>query len=165
MSLSSPSHVSPTTGSDQSPPPVPTAVDGMRDERVSHDADTVRVRDRDGAAEQTCLADPLEPGQLPVAVEPMAAGEHRIGPDIARRAAGSRSRRSGPGPSPDDERPVALDQRRVTDAHAGDVGDRIVGTGCEAADDQAQFASAHVQPLLPGGRVGHRRGGDPIIAR
>ena len=45
-----------------------------------HDADRMRVRDADDAAEHPGLADPLEAGQLAIAVEPVAAGEHRFAP-------------------------------------------------------------------------------------
>ena len=60
MSLSSPSYVSPTTGSDHSPPPLRRVRDGVGDERVADDADAVGVGDRDRPAEQPRLADPLE---------------------------------------------------------------------------------------------------------
>ena len=54
-------------------------------ERVADDADAVRVRDRDRRREQPGFADPLEAGQLAVAVEPVAASEDRLAPVGAPR--------------------------------------------------------------------------------
>ena len=54
-------------------------------------------------------------------------------------------RHAGPhGPSADDQRAVALDEGRVADADAADVGDRVVRTRLEAADADAELSSGHV---------------------
>ena len=50
------------------------------------------------------------------------------------------------GPCADDERPVARDQRRVADAHAGDVGDRVVRARLEPADPQGRASRAATLP-------------------
>ena len=121
MSLSIPSQVSPTTGSAQSNPFVLAAL-GHRvgDERVAHDADAVRVGERDRRREPARLAHPLEPGHLAVAVEHVGAREQLVvaGVVLARedhRDAGAHV--------------LALDQRDRADLHARDVGDRVVLTG------------------------------------
>jgi hypothetical protein len=49
-----------------------TAGDAVGHDRITHDPNAVRG-DRDRAAQLAGLADPLEPGQLTVAVEPVAA--------------------------------------------------------------------------------------------
>ena len=67
---------------------------------------------RDRRRQQARLADPLEPGQLAVAVEAVAAGEDRLGQ--ASPSCGHDDRDAGPDRAlADDERPVALDERRV----------------------------------------------------
>ena len=69
------------------------------------------------AAEHPGLADPLEAGQLAVAVEAVAAGEDGLGPDVVL----VRDDDGDAGPDralADDQRPVAADQRRVADEHA-----------------------------------------------
>ena len=48
------------------------------DQRIADDADRVRVRQRDGRRQEARVAYPLEPGQLAVAVDPVAAGEERL---------------------------------------------------------------------------------------
>ncbi len=83
MSLSNPSNVSPTTGSDQdaSSPSIDAATSG-----VPHDPDAVRVGDRDRRRQHPRFADPLEAGQLAVAVQPVSAREHGLTPARAPRA-------------------------------------------------------------------------------
>ena len=80
MSLRKPSHVSPTTGRLQSHSP------GRRrgDQRVADDADRVRVREADRRRQRARVADPLEPGQLAVAVDRVRA-RRRAAPAAARR--------------------------------------------------------------------------------
>ena len=101
--------------------------------------------------QQARLADPLEPGQLAVAVEAVAAGEHGLGPDAS--SCGTTIVTPGPHRAlPDDQRPVALDQRGVAHQDARDVRDRVVLPGFEQADPQAKLSSAHGPPVvLPGG--------------
>ena len=77
------------------------------------------------------------------------------------------------GPRPDLQRAVALDQRRVADAHAGDVGDGVRLARRKAADDDPEVARAGASgaaALVPGqavvgdrlpGRRPWRRGSGP----
>ena len=98
MSFSRPSHVSPTTGSDQATRR-PARLRRSPDQRVVDDPDAVRVRQPDRAAQQAGLADPLEPGQLAVPVQPVRSRRRRVRSRCRRRAGRSRSRRSGPAPA------------------------------------------------------------------
>ena len=82
MSLSSPSHVSPTTGSAQRAVVLAAPAHRVRHQRVAHDADAVGVGDRDRRGQPAGLAHPLEPGQLAVAVERVAAGEQLLDADV-----------------------------------------------------------------------------------
>src|SRR6185295_6194888 len=50
------------------------------DERIPDDPDAMCVRQPDRRRERPRLADPLEPGQLAVAVQPMATGKERRPP-------------------------------------------------------------------------------------
>ena len=81
-----------------------------------------------GVVSKPGVADPLEPGQLAVAVDPVRAGEERLG------------RRHDDGDSRPDA--VALDQRRVADADAVDVRDRVRRPGWETADLDPEVAGA-----------------------
>ncbi len=64
------------------------------------------------------------------------------------RAARDDDGHAGPDrPAPDDERPVALDERRVPDAHAGDVGDRVERAGLAAPDRDPEVARPHRRML------------------
>ncbi len=107
------------------------------DERVPYDPDRVRVREPDRRREQAGLPDPFEPGQLAVAVESMAAGEKGVATRIAFV-------REDDGHAGSDV--VALDQRRVADAHAGDIGDRIVETGSALAYRDPELAGLQIRP-------------------
>ena len=98
------------------------------DERVAHDADGVRVRQPDRRRQQPGVADPFEPGQLTVAVDPVRAGEERLG------------RRQDDGDSRPDA--VAFDQRRVADPDPLDVRDRVRRAGWETADLDSEVAGA-----------------------
>ena len=116
------------------------------DQRVAHHADAVGVRDADRARQHPVLADPLEAGELAVAVEPMRPGEDRLGPDVAvvrdddRHAGANRT-------LPRTQRTFAFDQGRVPDAHAGDIGDRVQRTRLHAPDPDAQLTRAHRRSL------------------
>ncbi len=152
MSLSRPSYVSPTTGSDQGVAPGPPAFDRGRDEGVTDDADAVRVGDRDGRRQEPGFADPLQAGHLAVAVEPVAPGEDGLASvfgaarDDDRHACPDRA-------SPDHERAVTVDDRGVADADAGHVRDGIPGAGLPAPDDDPQVSRPHrrmlAAPLTP----------------
>ena len=78
MSLSRPSYVSPTTGSDQATRRSPSARPRRRRGRRGRRPTLCGVGDRDRRRQLPGLADPLEAGQLAVAVEPVAAGEDRF---------------------------------------------------------------------------------------
>ena len=131
----------------------PVGPRGRLDQGVPHDPDAVGVRDADRPAEHPRLADPLEAGQLAIAVEPMRPGEDRLGPDVAV----VRHDRGHPGPHRArawPQRAVARDQGRVPDPDAGHVGDAIEGSRLHATDANAKLARAHraestVQPIGP----------------
>ena len=125
MSLSRPSYVSPDDRQRPRTRPRPCrALDRGRDERVADDADAVRVGDRDGRGQHARLADPLEAGQLAVAVEPVAAGEDRLvavaGPRGTTTVTPVRT-----GPSPTTSGPSPSMSVVVPDAHARHVGDGV----------------------------------------
>ena len=126
MSLSMPSYVSPTTGSDQVASSVGRSADGRGDERIADDPTLWVLVMATGVVSHPGLADPLEAGQLAVAVQAVAAGEDRFAESDGaaraddRDAGADRALPTTSGPSP-------LDERRVADGHAGDVGDGVVG--------------------------------------
>ena len=93
-----------------------------------HHADAVRVGETDGSAQQARLPDPLEAGQLAVAIEAMASGKQRLTPDIAlvgHDDGDTGSHRAFTNP----EWSVAIDQGRMADPDPGDVADRIERPG------------------------------------
>ena len=156
MSLRRPSYVSPTTGSDHQAFVVSRLVHGRGDQRIAHDADAVGVRDRDGRGQHPRLADPLEAGQLAVAVQAMAAGEDRFAP----RFRASRGHHGDAGPHralADDQWTVAGDEGRVTDPNAGDIRDGIERPGLAASDGEAEVSQTHPR-MLAGRRVAAHRG-------
>jgi hypothetical protein len=108
-------------------------VDLRRDERVADDADGVRVREADRRAKGAALADPLEPGQLAVAVQTMGTREDGLDPRAFLMRLNDRDAGADA---------LAFDQRRVPDPNARDVSDRVLGPGGEAADLDAQVAGA-----------------------
>ena len=55
------------------------------EDRVAHDADAVRVGDRDRALEEAALLEPRRPGHLAVAVEREPGAEHGIAARLAAR--------------------------------------------------------------------------------
>ena len=162
MSLSAPSYVSPTTGSDQSTAPRRRSRARVGDERVADDADAVRVGDPDDAAEQPRLADPLEPGELAVAVEPVAAREHGLGPDVVLVRDDDRDA----GPDRALGRPRAARRpRSASRARPARPRTSVIAScapGFEQADAQAQLSSAHVPLRCPD--ASPVRCGRPIIA-
>ncbi len=112
------------------------------DQGVVHDTDAVGVGDADGTAEHPGLPDPLQPGELAVAVEPVRPGEHRLGPYVAvvgdhHGDPGSHRPLAGPQPA------VTADQRGVADADTGDIGDGVEGAGFHAPDSDAEVSGAH----------------------
>ena len=116
-----------------------------RDQGVAHHPDAVGVGDRDRRGEQARLADPLQAGQLPVAVQPVAAGERRLGVRVVR--GGEQHRHPG-------AHGVAPDQGGVAHPDPGHVGDRVVRPWPAGADGDAQVPCPH-GPSIPG------RGGAP----
>ena len=102
----------------------PIEPDRRGHERVTDDADAMRVRDRDGSRQLAGLADPFEARQLAVAVQPVTAGEDRFSPVVP--AVGHDDGDPGPdGTAADHQRPVALDDRGVPDPHARDIRDGV----------------------------------------
>ena len=163
MSLSRPSYVSPTTGSDHGVALARPRLDRGGDEGVADHPDAVRVGDRDRRRQEPGLADPLQAGHLAVAVEPVATGEDGFASVLG--AARDDDRDAGPDrASPDHERAVAVDDRGVADAHARHVRDGIAGAGLPAPDDDPEVSRPHrrmlAAPLGPRsaryGNVPHR---------
>ena len=114
----------------------------VRDQRIAHDADAVRVGQGDRGGPHPGLANPLQTGQLTVAVEAVGTSEQRLPPERSRR---QDHRHPGANRAPADvERAVTLDQRRVTHPHTGHVGDRVVGPSRSLADDDSGFARAYL---------------------
>ena len=98
-------------------------------DRVADDTDAERIRDADRRRQHSGLAHPLESRQLAVAVQAVTAGEER-------RLRREHDRHAGAHVRP-------LDQRRVTDAYALDVGDRIMVAGLEPADQDSDVSRTH----------------------
>ncbi len=120
----------------------------VRQERVVDHPDRMRVRDRDRGGQEAGLANPLEAGQLAVAVEAVAAGEERLEEDLA--IVGDHHRDAGADwPLADHARALPADERRVPDAHTGDVGDGVVRPRRQPAEDDPVVACAHVTPHGP----------------
>ena len=113
----------------------------VRDQRIAHDADAVRVGQGDRGGQHPGLANPLQTGQLTVAVEAVGTSEQGLPPQRSRR---QDHRHPGANRAPADlERALTLDQRRVTNPHTGHVGNRVVGTWRSLADDDPGFARSH----------------------
>ncbi len=124
----------------------PAGLDLAPHQGVADHSDAVRVGQGDGRHQEAALADPLEAGELAVAVQGVAAGEERLLADLAlvrhdHRHAGAHR------PLADDKGPVALDERDGTDAHAGDVGDRVERAGRAQTDLDAYVTRSHT--ILP----------------
>ena len=153
MSFSRPSQVSPTTGSAQYDVPNgsgPTASRMIPSRTTPTECVFVIPI---GAGQLAGLADPLEPGQLAVAVEAMAAGVERLGPDVA--VVRHDHRHAGPDrPLADDERAVAPDERRVADPDARHVRDRVGRARPAPPDDDPEIACSHRARAVRGGRAG-----------
>ena len=104
MSLRKPSKVSPTTGSDHASSSADAAAIASRTTPTLNG-----VGDPDRRRQEPDSRTHSSPVSSPFAVQAVAAGEERrLGRDDHRHAGAHR---------------VAFDQRRVADAHAGDVGD------------------------------------------
>ena len=138
MSLSRPSYVSPTTGSDQA----------TRGPACSTETATSASRTTPtlcvlviaiGPGELPGFADPFEAGQLAVAVEAVAAGEDR-------RVRVRRHDHRDPGSDrslADDERPVAFDDRGVSHADARDIRDGVERPRAAQPDGDAEVSRPH----------------------
>jgi hypothetical protein len=72
----------------------------------------------------------------------VTAGVDGLGEDVAVMRDDHRD--AGPDRAlADDQRPIAPDDRRVTDADAGHVGDRVVRPGPATTDDDPEIPCAH----------------------
>ena len=153
MSLRRPSYVSPTTGSDQKTP-LPALSRAAFATRASRTTPTLCV-----------LVIPITPPSIPDSRTHSRPVSSPL--PLSRWApanTGSVQTRSSwgttmvtpvrTGPSPDHQRPVAADERRVADQHPGDVRDRVLLPRLEQADAQAELASAHVNLPVVRGVVG-----------
>ena len=121
--------------------------DGVADDPVADDPDRMGVRDPDRAREMAGFADPLETGQLAIAIEGVAAGEDRLGPRVA--VVRDDHRDAGPdGTGPDGEWPVAADDRGMTDTDTRDIGDRVERTGPPTTDDDPEIPRSHQDSYL-----------------
>jgi hypothetical protein len=88
------------------------------------------------------FANPLQAGQLAVAVEAVRAGEQRLLPRLAgRQDHGDAGAHGSPA---DVQRAVPRDQRAVSDAHAGDIGDRVPAPRRSAADRDSVVSCPHL---------------------
>ena len=133
-------------GDDRQPPRLQDVAtrDLPLNDRVAHDADAVRVGDRDRPLEQAALLDPGRAGHLAVAVQREPGGEHGI---VVGPAARMDDRDAGANRTlADDELAAAGDQRRVSDLHPGDVGDRVERP-CGAADRQLEITLSRLLRL------------------
>ena len=139
MSFRSPSYVSPTTGRYQRcSPGASFCTAAVISASRTTPTEWVFVEPDDGRQEAG-LTDPLEAGQLAVPVQPVAAGEGGLGPGVV--GAGHDDGDAGAHrAASDDQRAVAVDEGRVADADAGDIGDRVGLSRREAADDDPEVA-------------------------
>ena len=133
----------------QDPVPPGALLDLGGDEGVAHHAHAVGVGDRHGRLQSTGLPDPLEARHLAVAVEPVRASEDGVfsGEALARADDGHAGAHRT---FADDERALAPDNRRVPDAHARNVGDRVVRTGRQMPDRYPRLTRTllpHTAPL------------------
>ena len=124
----------------QAPPelPPPPAADVGRDQGVADHAHAVRVGDGDRGGEHAGLPDPVQAGDLAVAVQPVAPGEQRavLDPVVGNHDRDAGSDRSRPHP----ERAVPRDQRGVAHPDASHIGDRVQRARRVPADPDAQLA-------------------------
>ena len=94
----------------------------------------MRVRERDRGRQVAGFAHPLEAGQFAVPVQPVCAGEAwEVRGNDDRDARANR---------------VALDERRVPDAHPRDVRDRVDRPRLEVADHDPEVARSHAAILF-----------------
>src|SRR5690606_24936501 len=110
-------------------------------DRVAHDADAVRVGDRDRTLEKTALLDPRRAGHLAVAVQREPPGEDRIGIRLSARVDDGDAGADG-APS-HHELAFARDERRVADLDARDIGDGIAGAR-RAVERDAEVAGTRL---------------------
>jgi hypothetical protein len=123
------------------------------DERVADDADRARVGDGDRRGHPARFAHPFEAGELAGAVEAVTPGEQRLVPDgaVVRNHHGDARPHRAFAHAP---RTVAVDQRRVADAHAGNVGDRVVLARRQVTDGATKVSKSHRRHTGVSGRGG-----------
>src|SRR4029077_1847085 len=121
---------------------------GSRDlpleDRVAHDADTVRIRDRDGSLEYSRFPKPRGSGHLAVAVERVPRAEYGIVAALPSRMDDGHAGANRP--LSNDELASARDQCGVPDFDAGNVGDGIEWP-CYATDHRREAELARAGPL------------------
>src|SRR5205823_638936 len=94
---------------------------------------------------QAALPDPLEAGELAVAVEPMTAGEDAIVPRVPV-VRNDHSHARPDRTAADYERAVAADDGRVAHADPGHVSDRVQRTARQRPDRDSQVRRPHSAP-------------------
>jgi hypothetical protein len=107
---------------------------------VGHLADGHRVRQQDRRLEQSPLLHLRQPGHFAGTVQDEAARQHAVLEDVLARHDGGHA--GADRALADVERTLADDQRGVSDAYAGDVGDRVGGSHREPPDGKPQVAEA-----------------------
>ena len=153
-SLSQLSSHSPTTGiTTSSTPTAGVGRAGGRDGTVEDAADGHRRGEVDRRLDQAPLGDLEEPGQLAGAVQRGRTRRDRAGGTPMPVARHDR-RDAGAGDSaPCRRRRLVAHDRDVADPNAGDVGDRVRGTGLELADPEAVLRAASSRPWRRAYRV------------
>jgi len=100
------------------------------DERVTHEADAVRIGQRDRRGEHPRLHEPGPAGHLAVAVEDMRSGEDGITSDLRRVWQDHRHARAHRHAT-DNEWPLSRNHRAVPNSYTPDIRDRVPRTGLE----------------------------------
>ncbi|MNF91566.1 hypothetical protein D3C84_741710 [compost metagenome] len=113
------------------------------DQRIAYHAQAVGVGEGNGAGQQACFANPLQPRGIAVAVEHMHTGK-------ARLLAGGTGTGFDDGDAGEDVAAIgsAASYIAVADPYAGDVSDRIERAGLQLADWNVQVTGAWFHGFL-----------------
>src|SRR5256714_5094448 len=110
------------------------------DDRVTHDANTMRVCNCDRSFQESAFLHPRSAGHFAVSIEAEDADINRI---VGLAARQNRSHTGPDRPFADLEFALAADERRVTDLNAGDVSDRVEFSR-RSIEGNAKRSRAHV---------------------